>query len=312
MFDRKSSESFEALIIARIDGDEPALSAGDGHEFTPEEKEALDGLTEFLRKSGQLERLDVYRRVVLEKETYAAISSELSEKESTLRSWVYRMKRLLRQYAITVRSSQLGPGACAKESQVLKEAEQLVREKRLEDARLFLVRNELRHPAWFRLLAFVLRKQALKIAFAMQPVPCEERGSCADGAARVLSDDALRYVDRGLVIADDSRLRAELLNTGGAVFDQIGQYDSARGYFERAHRLAGHWPVPALNLLAMGSESHDEMYCTHMIDVLLEMKPKLSDQDIDYVSERLRDNPELSWVRARRFCQPLFKAYRRF
>ena len=110
---------------------------------------------------------------------------------------------------------------------------------------------------------------------------------------------AQRHLHRALVFADDGVVRAKVLNTLGNVHDAVGDDAAARRSWSRAHRLDPNAPVPLLNLLANASERKDLADCQFYLQRLgdLRAKKKLTAQQQTFVVERLRDNPEFSWVR---------------
>jgi tetratricopeptide (TPR) repeat protein len=105
--------------------------------------------------------------------------------------------------------------------------------------------------------------------------------------------------ESGLLFADAPEIRARLLNNLGNLADDEGDPAAARLYWLRAHQLLPRAPTPLINLLAGASRARDYESAQHYLAEIGDLlsRRRLTDEDRVYLLRRLRECPELDWLR---------------
>ncbi len=210
-----------------------------------------------------------------EGESDASIATSLGRSEATIRGGRKRAIEFLIEVAHDLRHG--GTTDDGELPDPLQKAANLLVEQELERAWMVLSSCKFsceEDPRWFNIAGLV----------------CVARGDY---------EDALAHLRSGLVLADEAKMRAKLLNNQGKALHNMGRLKRAQASYLRAWRLAPEGAPPLLNLLAVASERQDLQDCRYyahkLVQLLRDGGLPMSTQKM--VCERLSENPLYDWVK---------------
>jgi tetratricopeptide (TPR) repeat protein len=215
----------------------------------------------------------------LSEKTTAAIAEVEGKPPATIRTGVARAKKFVLQIVHDLQQAQPAPVNGEAPAQI-EPLRRLWMEQDLEGLARELERTRERfseNPHWLNLAALL----------------AADRGRVAD---------AMGLYEKALVFADVPAVRGRILNNLGNLAEDQGRLDEAQQYWLRATHLVPFAPAPLLNLLTSASVQQSYARAQHYIARLSDLlnSGKLSSEERAYLQRRLRENPNLGWLRQTR------------
>ncbi len=118
-------------------------------------------------------------------------------------------------------------------------------------------------------------------------------------ADRGRRNEARRFYEKALILADAPSVRGRVLNNLGNLLEDEGRLPDAQRAWLRANLLVPSAPAPLLNLLAAASVRRDYASAQHHIGQLSDLlnSGRLSADEHAYMCRRLEEKTELAWLR---------------
>ena len=260
-----------------IEAEEGAADATDS-EALEISSQALHRAMSIAKADGNktlLRNLRWYRERLAHK-SYEAIARAEGKVSATVRTGAARARKFLLRIVHELQHAQPAPlnGEAPRELEPLRrmwyeqDLESLARE--LERTRLAYEHD----PHWLNLAALL-------------------------AADRGRHTEAARLYEKALVFADAPSVRGRVLNNLGNLFEEQGRLADAQQAWLRTNLLVPFAPAPLLNLLAAASLHRDYASAQHYIAELSNLfnSGRLGADERAYVCRRLKEKPELTWLR---------------